>query len=170
MTFYHHYLAMASKHLPRLGNKSFNYFKLFRQLFLGLDFLFGSIFALILVYFSRTFWRGDCFLLILNDYKNVVASLWAIPLIKLSLLRVVELFKHPATAEIEFLGWKSNKMCTWSLSPENSISSHSSFRLLVREVWGNRHRQRSVRNSPLSEAVGSSSSKSGYTSSILETL
>lgn len=67
MTFSHHYLAMGLDRLPRLGNKSLlpliiliilsylgNYFYL--PLFFGLDFLFGSIFALIVVYFYGTFW------------------------------------------------------------------------------------------------------------------
>jgi hypothetical protein len=60
-------LAMGLDRLPRLGNKSLlllvlliilsylgNYFYL--PLFFGLDFLFGSIFALIVVYFYGTFW------------------------------------------------------------------------------------------------------------------
>ncbi|AVQ70507.1 MULTISPECIES: hypothetical protein [Microcystis] len=68
MTFSHHYLAMALKQLPRLGNKSFNYSKLFRQLFLP-AFIFGTRFS---------FWQCFCFdrgVFLLDILARVIASL-----------------------------------------------------------------------------------------------
>lgn len=92
---------MGLDRLPRLGNKSLllliiliilsylgNYFYL--PLFFGLDFLFGSIFALIVVYFYGTFW-GVFTSLIGSSYTFFI---WGHPYAILLM-----------AAEVLFVGW-----------------------------------------------------------------